>query len=127
VKTDGTLWSAGFNLRGQLGDGTTTATNQPIQVADGAMNVAGGCLFSLFSKTDGTLWSIELLQLRRLGIVYDGGGRACANPVLCKVVASVKSVPTSSHVLAIGEPLAAVTVSTHVGRPSLQPERVLSI
>ena len=61
VKTDGTLWSWGANMMGQLGHGTQSATtyySSPIQV--GALTswksvvLAGNQCYAI--KTDGTLW-----------------------------------------------------------------------
>ncbi|MFC4808170.1 fibronectin type III domain-containing protein [Paenibacillus sp. GCM10023250] len=34
VRSDGTVWAWGYNGSGQLGDGTTTTRNAPVQVAD---------------------------------------------------------------------------------------------
>lgn len=38
IKTDGTLWTWGFNDRGQLGDGTTVNKSSPVQTARGGTN-----------------------------------------------------------------------------------------
>ena len=42
LKTDGTLWAMGRNTNGQLGDGTTTSRNTPVQVASGVSAVSAG-------------------------------------------------------------------------------------
>jgi len=59
TKTDGTLWTWGYNNQGQLGQGNTTNRSSPIQV--GALtdwlDVAAGFYHSLATKTDGTLWA----------------------------------------------------------------------
>ena len=59
TKTDGTLWSWGYNVSGQLGHGNQTNYSSPKQVGaltDWAIPSAGraiaGCI-----KTDGTLWT----------------------------------------------------------------------
>ncbi len=59
VKSNGTLWAWGENNRGQLGDGTTTSNNIPVQVIDltGVVAAAGGNMFSLAAKQDGTVWA----------------------------------------------------------------------
>ena len=59
IKTDGTLWTWGFNLEGQIGDNTTISKSSPVQT------IAGGTNWKQVSvsrhvaaiKTDGTLWT----------------------------------------------------------------------
>ena len=46
----------GYNQLGELGDGTTTSRNPPVQVATGVASVAAGVRHTLYVKTDGTLW-----------------------------------------------------------------------
>ncbi|WDO13751.1 T9SS type A sorting domain-containing protein [Flavobacterium sp. WW92] len=62
IKIDGTLWSwdsVGGNEYGQLGYGTTNASNIPIQIGTETnwASVSVGTLYSLALKTDGTLWA----------------------------------------------------------------------
>ena len=60
IKTDGTLWTWGFNGQGRLGDGTTVSRNSPGTVAGGGTNwclVSGGYCSASAIKTDGTLWT----------------------------------------------------------------------
>jgi hypothetical protein len=61
IKTDGTLWTWGYNFYGNLGDGTTTYRSSPVQISGGGTNwkelatgtnSANGAAI----KTDGTLW-----------------------------------------------------------------------
>ena len=59
IKTDGTLWTWGFNGNGGLGDGTTTNRSSPVQTAAGGTNwkqLSLGYTTSGAIKTDGTLW-----------------------------------------------------------------------
>ncbi|MDH4460333.1 MAG: BACON domain-containing carbohydrate-binding protein [Flectobacillus sp.] len=56
LKTDGTVWVTGANSYGQLGDGTTTKRNTPVQVVTGVKAIATGEKHSLFLKIDGSLW-----------------------------------------------------------------------
>ena len=78
IKTDGTLWSWGFNSQGQLGDGTIASRSSPVQI--GALTtwskVAGGSQHTLAIKTDGTLWSWGYNILGQLG-----GGSTRSSPV----------------------------------------------
>ncbi|HNW41357.1 MAG TPA: hypothetical protein PKN08_05585, partial [Opitutaceae bacterium] len=47
----------GYNSDGQLGDGTTTYRSTPVQVATGVASVSVGDDYTLFVKTDGSLWA----------------------------------------------------------------------
>ena len=42
IKKDGTLWSAGYNNNGQLGDGTTDTRSTPAKVASDVIQAASG-------------------------------------------------------------------------------------
>jgi alpha-tubulin suppressor-like RCC1 family protein len=59
LRGDGSAWAMGFNLHGQLGNGTTISSyTTPTQVV-GLTNVVGiaaGNRHSMFLKDDGTLW-----------------------------------------------------------------------
>jgi len=60
IKTDGTLWSWGFNSNGQLGVNDTTSRSTPVTTLLGGTNwksVAGGYVHTISIKTDGTLWT----------------------------------------------------------------------
>ena len=62
LKSDGTVWSTGWNTDGRLGDGTTTDRTNPVQVvnADGSpftdvAKMTTGSHHLLFIKSDGSL------------------------------------------------------------------------
>ena len=59
LKSDGTVWAWGWNIFGQLGDGTNTDRNVPAQVSGltDMVQIAGGQYHSLAVKSDGTVWS----------------------------------------------------------------------
>ncbi|MDF9827274.1 alpha-tubulin suppressor-like RCC1 family protein [Ereboglobus sp. PH5-10] len=67
VTNDGTLWAMGNNDKGELGDGTYTRRNTPVQVASNVITVAAGSKHSLFVKNDGTLWATGLNATGQLG------------------------------------------------------------
>lgn len=58
IKTDGTLWSWGFNLSANLGDGTVTSRASPVQEFCSATDwcTLGNRSSSAAIKTDGSLW-----------------------------------------------------------------------
>ena len=59
VKTDGTLWTWGFNFHGQLGDNTAVDKSSPVQtITFGTtwQKVTAGTTIAAI-KTDGTLWT----------------------------------------------------------------------
>ena len=57
VKTDGTVWCWGLNTSGQLGDGTTTNRNRPVQVSGltGVADVDNQSDYACALKTIGTV------------------------------------------------------------------------
>ena len=60
IKTDGTLWTCGYNKFGQLGTNDTTSYSSPVTTVGGGTNwkqVAGGYYHTVAIKTDGTLWT----------------------------------------------------------------------
>ena len=60
IKTDGTLWTWGYNGYGNLGDNTAVNKSSPVTTAGGGTNwkqVAGGYFHTASIKTDGTLWT----------------------------------------------------------------------
>ena len=59
VKDDGTVWTWGYNKYGQLGNGTNSDNNVPVQVSGltGITAIAEGRDHSLSLKDDGTVWT----------------------------------------------------------------------
>ena len=59
IKTDGTLWSWGYNSLGQLGDGTSIDKKVPTQIgmATNWQSISAGIEHTLAIKIDGTLWA----------------------------------------------------------------------
>ncbi|MBU7006023.1 RCC1 domain-containing protein [Phosphitispora fastidiosa] len=59
LKSDGTVWTCGDNMDGQLGDGTTTTKPTPGQVIGltDVVSIAAGEKHSMAIKSDGTVWA----------------------------------------------------------------------
>lgn len=63
IKTDGTLWSWGYNGEGQVGDNTRTNRSSPVQIgtlttwSSVASNGVDADINTFAIKTDGTLWA----------------------------------------------------------------------
>ena len=71
IKTDGTLWTWGFNSSGQLGNNDRTKQSSPVQTVAGGNNwkfVSCGGAFTAAIKTDGTLWSWGFNSSGQLGV-----------------------------------------------------------
>jgi alpha-tubulin suppressor-like RCC1 family protein len=68
LKNDSTLWGAGLNVQGQLGNGTNTNINSfsYLSISD-VSKVSAGRDHTMIIKTDGTLWSFGKNTYGKLG------------------------------------------------------------
>ena len=70
IRTNGTLWTWGYNLSGQLGDNTTISKSSPVSVVGGFTDwcqiSAGGC-HTAAMRTGGTLWTWGCNNCGQLG------------------------------------------------------------
>lgn len=97
LKSDGTVWAWGWNLRGQLGDGTTANRTTPIQVQGsggvgfltGIVAVATAGQHSLALKSDGTVWAWGWNWAGQLG---DGTTTNRATPVQVSALTGMRAV-----------------------------------
>lgn len=96
LKSDGTVWSWGYNGFGQLGDGTTTARWNPVQVKNAdTSNFASVSFIApkngysqvLAKKTDETFWSWGNNSYGQLGTGNSGGVQN--NPVQIQFTGSL--------------------------------------
>jgi alpha-tubulin suppressor-like RCC1 family protein len=69
VRSDGTLWTWGYNVNGELGDGTTTNKSSPIQVGTDTNWTAVSAMYhyTVALKSDGTLWAWGYNAVGQLG------------------------------------------------------------
>jgi len=69
LKSDGTVWAWGYNYNGELGDGTRTIRQTPVQVLNltNVKAVAGGYNHNLAIKNDGTVWAWGANHYGQLG------------------------------------------------------------
>jgi alpha-tubulin suppressor-like RCC1 family protein len=96
VKTDGTLWSWGYNNNGQLGRGNTTNYSSPKQIGalTAWLRISGGNYHCVSIKTDGTLWSWGANNYGQLGLGSSGSYVASPNQV---GALTTWSVPSSGY------------------------------
>ncbi|MBM7567833.1 InlB B-repeat-containing protein [Paenibacillus sacheonensis] len=95
LKNDGTVWAWGRNDNGELGDGTTTQRQLPVQVA-GLTNVVAlvnAGYHSLALKSDGTVWAWG-----RNSYGESGGGVSADRTVPYQVaIDGVKAIAAGDH------------------------------
>lgn len=93
VKMDGSLWMWGSNTYGQLGNGTYTASTEPIKIMDNVQSVSLGEVHSAAIKEDGSLWTWGCNFSGQLGIgKLDNGKLPDNSNVPIKIMDGVKSV-----------------------------------
>ena len=91
IATTGQAWAWGSNAFGQLGNGTTTSSNAPVQVSDlsGVQDVAAGRYHSLALKNDGTVWTWGDNAFGQLG---DGTYTQRTTPVQVSGLSGVQAI-----------------------------------
>jgi len=79
IRSDGKLFTWGFNTQGQLGDGTTVAKSSPVQIgSDSWTAVAAGLNYTVGLKSGGTLFS---WGVNTSGVLGDGTTVNKSSPV----------------------------------------------
>lgn len=96
LASDGTVWTAGSNFYGQLGDGTRTDHSVPGRVngLSGGVAVAAAISLSHAVQSDGTVWSWGHNYVGQLG---DGSYADHSTPVQVVGLASAVSVSAYGH------------------------------
>ena len=96
IKTDGTLWTWGYNIFGTLGYGTTTSYSSPVQVGTltNWKQITISQSPTLAIKTDGTLWSWGGNDTGGLGV---GNTIYYSSPIQVGSLTSWKQVATNGH------------------------------
>ena len=85
VKSDGSLWSAGNNEYGQLGNGTTEDHDIWVKVVDANVTkVYASSHSSMFLKNDGTLWGMGNNGAGQLGDANTTQSTFPCNPTCLK-------------------------------------------
>ncbi|WP_460974423.1 RCC1 domain-containing protein [Spirosoma knui] len=67
LKTDNTLWGAGSNSYGKMGDGTNFRSYSPVKIMDNVKAMSAGYDHSFVIKTDNSLWGAGRSNTGQLG------------------------------------------------------------
>lgn len=70
LKSNGTLWTWGYNVYGELGNGSTAQNTVPMQIGSDTnwRSIAAGDYHTLALKSDGTLWAWGYNVFGQVGI-----------------------------------------------------------
>ena len=101
MKSDGTVWTWGFNGGGELGDGTTNNSYTPGQVIGltGVAAISAGGEHSVVIKSDGTIWTWGINENGDLG---NGSTANSSTPVQVSGLTGVVAIsPGVWHMAAI--------------------------
>ena len=68
LKQDGSVWATGYNVHGQIGDGSTRNCNIFEKVIEnGVWSIAAGAFHSMAIKRDGSIWATGSNQHGQFG------------------------------------------------------------
>lgn len=97
IKKDASLWTWGWNIAGQLGDGSNTDINTPAKIMDNVATVSANSFHSLAIKKDETLWVWGRTDYGLIGYVAN-----TENNTPTKIMDNVTAISTGGfHSLAI--------------------------
>ncbi|MBF4471721.1 LamG-like jellyroll fold domain-containing protein [Flavobacterium sp. HJJ] len=96
IKTDGTLWTWGFNGNGELGDGSWTSRNIPKKIGTDKdwKTIITGYNHSIAQKTDGTIWAWGDNYYGQLG---DGTNSSKNIPTQIGIANDWQTIATGNH------------------------------
>jgi len=96
LKSDGTVWSCGYNYSGQLGNGTTSNTSYATQVngINDVVHISAGTSHSMAVESDGTAWAWGENNRGQLG---DGTKINRLSPVMVNGLSDAKMVASGSQ------------------------------
>ncbi|NOK22277.1 Ig-like domain-containing protein [Corallococcus carmarthensis] len=97
LKQDGTVWAWGYNVEGEVGDGTSSGVSPPVRVLDltSVRAVEAGNYHSVALKQDGTVWTWGFNDRGQLG---DGTTTTRLRPVQVRSLTDVVAVSAGSNV-----------------------------
>ena len=101
VRSGGSVWAWGYNIYGQLGDGTTTRRSTPAQVQGltSVIAITAGFYHSLAVRSDGSVWAWGYNTSGQLG---DGTLTNRATPVQVQGLTNVTAIAAGhDHSLAL--------------------------
>lgn len=107
LKNDGTVWSWGRNVEGQLGNGTQGASSYsstPVQATgvSSIIAIAGGRYWSAALRSDGTIWTWGQNQYAQLGNGTQGPTSFSTTAVQVAGITGVRAIAASAfHGLAL--------------------------
>ncbi len=101
LKSDGTVWTWGYNYYGQLGLGDNISRSTPTQIPSltGIVSVSGADNYSFAIKNDGTVWA---WGVNYNGVLGDGTTTDRNSPVQVTVMTGIVKIKGStSHTTAL--------------------------
>lgn len=103
LKSDGTLWSWGYNNNGQLGDGTNSNRNAPARVGSALWATLGTGSFSNSTsfglQQNEELWAWGFNSYGQLGNGNSGGSAAVNTPVFIPAYNNILAANGSQHTI----------------------------
>ena len=103
VRNDGTVWTWGRNLFGQLGDGTRTNRSTPVKVQnlENIITISTGFAHTVAVRNDGTVWTWGRNDIH--GQLGDGTTTNRSAPVQVQNINNVVAISAgTNHTIAVG-------------------------